>query len=138
VMFCLPRMVSLKHQDDFRSLFSKSQKVTCNHWLALYRSNHLDKSRLGIVIAKRRVRSAVKRNLIRRIVRESFRHYQAAIKGLDIVVLIRSDNSFPWLANNSTNNSSNSNSNSKAAMRSDIDNLWQQLIHSSTPRLNRQ
>lgn len=125
-MFSFPQMVRLRHQDDFRSVFSKSQKVTISHWLALYQSNHLDSARLGIVIAKRKIRSAVKRNLIRRIVRESFRHYQAAIKGFDIVVLIRSDNT------------SNNGGNSKAVMRSDIDKLWQQLIHSSTLSLNRQ
>lgn len=44
-------------------------------------------ARLGLAIAKRHVPLAVDRNRVRRIVRESFRHYQSVIKGIDIVVI---------------------------------------------------
>jgi ribonuclease P protein component len=37
----------------------------------------------------RRVRSAVARNRIRRLIRESFRREQARLAGLDIVVLVK-------------------------------------------------
>lgn len=44
-------------------------------------------ARLGVAVAKRHVPLAVDRNRVRRMIRESFRHYQAALKGHDIVVI---------------------------------------------------
>jgi ribonuclease P protein component len=44
-------------------------------------------SRLGIVVAKKKVRRAHERNRIKRIARESFRLNQQAIASLDIVVM---------------------------------------------------
>jgi ribonuclease P protein component len=55
----------------------------------LYRSSGHHHPRLGISAAARRVRGAVARNRIRRLVRESFRHVQARLGGLDVVVLVK-------------------------------------------------
>lgn len=46
-------------------------------------------ARLGFVLPKRRIRLAVARNRVKRIIRESFRHLSAELSGLDIVVLAR-------------------------------------------------
>lgn len=46
-------------------------------------------ARLGLVIAKKHVRFAVQRNRIKRQLRESFRHQQEPLMGLDIVALAR-------------------------------------------------
>lgn len=45
--------------------------------------------RLGLAIAKKHIRQAVDRNRIKRLIRESFRHNQVLLSGLDIVVLAR-------------------------------------------------
>jgi ribonuclease P protein component len=55
----------------------------------LYRSSGLDHPRLGMTTSAKRVRSAVRRNRIRRVVRESFRLAQARLAGLDVVVLVK-------------------------------------------------
>ena len=52
--------------------------------------NGREVARLGLAVPKRHIRRAVARNRIKRIVRESFRHHQALLCGLDIVVLARS------------------------------------------------
>ena len=44
-----------------------------------------------MAISKRAVKTAVERNRIKRIVRESFRHHQQQLAGLDIVVMCRED-----------------------------------------------
>jgi ribonuclease P protein component len=54
----------------------------------LYRPNSAATARLGVVIAKKHVRSAVNRNLVRRIVRESFRLIRAHLPKMDIVVRV--------------------------------------------------
>lgn len=48
--------------------------------------NEFSHARLGMAIAKRYVPLSVERNRVRRIIRESFRHYQADLKAVDIVV----------------------------------------------------
>lgn len=46
-------------------------------------------ARLGVIVAKRVMKRAVDRNRVRRLIRESFRHHQETLGGLDIVVLVR-------------------------------------------------
>ncbi|MBS1197572.1 MAG: ribonuclease protein component [Proteobacteria bacterium] len=43
-------------------------------------------ARLGLVIGKKQVKSAVRRNLIKRLARESFRKQRAGLEGYDIVL----------------------------------------------------
>ena len=52
-------------------------------------SNNRDNPRLGLVISRKAARTAVARNRIKRLVRESFRHAQQQFGGLDIVVIGR-------------------------------------------------
>ena len=53
----------------------------------LCRHNKTERARLGLAISKKHCRAATARNRIKRIVRESFRQHQAALAGLDIVVI---------------------------------------------------
>lgn len=55
----------------------------------LWRENGTSQARLGLALAKKNLRRAADRNLVKRIVRESFRHRQQALAGLDLVVLAR-------------------------------------------------
>lgn len=45
--------------------------------------------RLGLAVSKKNFKKAVDRNLIKRVIRESFRLHQASLKGFDIVVMSR-------------------------------------------------
>lgn len=59
----------------------------------LSRSNHLERSRLGIVVAKRHVKTAVQRNAIKRRIRETFRigttDCAAGGAGFDVIVIAK-------------------------------------------------
>ena len=102
---------------DFQFVFAKSRKITHLYLLALYRHNKRNDSRLGIIIGKRWVKSAVHRNLLKRIIRESFRHQKEGLKGLDIIVLMRSECTplcEPF---------------GKKKIRDDIDYIWQTLMN---------
>lgn len=84
------REYRLKSKQDFQAVFAKPHKSTHKYLLALTASNHLSHARLGMIIAKHHVRLAVTRNRLRRLIRESFRDHKEALKGLDIVILMRS------------------------------------------------
>jgi ribonuclease P protein component len=75
---------------DFQRVMDKPLlRATQNGFLLLACENELDVARIGFVLSKRRVRLAVARNRIKRIIRESFRQQQDLLRGLDIVVMAR-------------------------------------------------
>ena len=77
----------LSNPADFDRVFGESQRSVDDFFTVLYRSNGLAYSRLGLAIAKKRVRRAVARNRLKRIIRESFRGIKRQLKGLDIVIM---------------------------------------------------
>jgi ribonuclease P protein component len=59
--------------------------------VVLARINDLEQPRLGLAIAKKKIRRAVDRNKLKRLIRESFRTHQILLTGLDLIVLKRSE-----------------------------------------------
>lgn len=57
--------------------------------MVLARRNTLGFPRLGLAIARKQVRHAVRRNRIKRLIRESFRLHQQELSALDVVVIAR-------------------------------------------------
>ncbi len=108
----LPPQYKLLSKEEFQFVFAKANKVKRKHFLALHRPNQRPYARLGMVIAKQRLKRAVDRNLLRRIIRESFRAQKESLKGLDIIVLLRSECT-PL---------------GKKDLRDDVDNLWHGLL----------
>ncbi|MDH0032369.1 MULTISPECIES: ribonuclease P protein component [unclassified Acinetobacter] len=74
---------------DYKSVFDGALfKVHQPHFLFLAKLTEQPKSRLGIVIAKKKVRRAHERNRVKRLARESFRVHQAQFNAdIDIVVM---------------------------------------------------
>ena len=88
--FKYPRRLRLLTGRDFQYVFDNAQlKVPDQTILILARPNNLGHSRLGFVISKKNIRQAVKRNRVRRIIRESFRLHQHELPAVDIVILAR-------------------------------------------------
>lgn len=88
--FSYPRRLRLLTGRDFQSVFDDVQlKVPDQSLLILSRPNNLDQARIGFVISKKNVRLAVKRNRVRRIIRESFRLNQHNLPAVDIIILAR-------------------------------------------------
>lgn len=83
-----PTRARLLQSSDFDVVFKQNKfRVSTPGFLILTRKNDFTYSRLGMIINKRTIPTSVKRNLIKRIVREAFRHAQ--LGGLDTVVLAR-------------------------------------------------
>lgn len=76
----------LSKTDEFSSVFAFRRVIRGIHFDLLSRPNGQSSARLGMVIAKKYVRSAVNRNLVKRIVRESFRLGRSEMQQCDVVV----------------------------------------------------
>ena len=74
---------------EFKQVFALPCKISDKHLSLLCRQNDLPYARLGLAIAKKQIKTAVGRNRIKRMSRESFRQFQSQLAGLDIVVLAR-------------------------------------------------
>ncbi|GGY08905.1 ribonuclease P protein component [Paludibacterium paludis] len=75
--------------DEFSSVFSLRQARSNAFFQVYARPNGLDHARLGLVVGRKVSRRAVRRNYIKRSVREWFRLNRPELGGLDYVVRAR-------------------------------------------------
>lgn len=109
------------HQYD--AVFARPKRQSDRLFTILSRTSDKPYGRLGLAVSKRVDKKAVGRNRIKRLVRESFRHHQEQLKGLDLVVIARAG------AQQAENK----------ALRSSLARLWQLVVHHrQQPRPQRQ
>lgn len=81
------RAERLRRRDGFRACGRVRRRSGDGRFLVLAEPNDLSYARLGISVAKKKVRSAVARNRLKRLVRESFRTHKEGLAGLDVLVI---------------------------------------------------
>jgi len=75
---------------DYSRVFdSSNHKVSHRHYLILARQMPSGHSRLGLVVSKKNIRLATRRNRAKRVARETFRKSATSLDSLDIVFLVR-------------------------------------------------
>ena len=84
-----PRRARLTGRNAFAHVFAQPVKSSDRYFTVLARPNALDHPRLGLAISRKVAKSAVARNRLKRIARESFRHHRQQLAGLDCVVMGR-------------------------------------------------
>ena len=84
------RELRLLTPSQFQQVFSNPTRFGSSHFTLLITRNPDQNNRLGLAIAKKRVKHAVQRNRIKRLVRESFRLNQHQLPHIDIVVMVKS------------------------------------------------
>lgn len=80
------RQQRLLKTDEFSSVFSLRRIQTNAFFQVWIKPNETGAARLGLVVPKKIIRHAVGRNLIKRTVRELFRHQASTLGGLDLIV----------------------------------------------------
>jgi len=88
--FSFPPQRRLKKPAEYKKVFAKPVKSSDQYFTLLAIKNDLDHPRLGLAIAKKNIKKAVDRNVIKRTVRENFR-MQQHLGNMDIVVLARKE-----------------------------------------------
>jgi ribonuclease P protein component len=75
---------------QFQTVFTKPIRFGSSHITVLIIPNTDNNNRLGLAIAKKRVKLAVQRNRIKRQIRESFRLNQHKLPNIDMVIMVKS------------------------------------------------
>lgn len=107
----LPPRVRLRRAADFAALRTAPGRLDTRHFLIRYRASDAASARLGLAISRRVSKSAVQRNRIKRIARESFRRARENMPVLDVLVIARS------IATDAEN----------LVLRADLDRVWPRL-----------
>jgi ribonuclease P protein component len=107
-----PKTDRIVEKKDYARVFDQAGRIVANTLVLLYRGNSLAHCRLGLAISKKHVAKAVRRNRIRRLIREFFRLRKNQCSGLDIVFLSR-----PVLGQAE-----------EAAMLRNLEELWRKLM----------
>lgn len=85
-----PRTARLLKPADFKAVMDNAAfRSNLNQILLLAIPSTTEQSRIGFVIARKKVKRAVDRNRIKRVCRDHFRHHQTELPALDIVYLAR-------------------------------------------------
>jgi ribonuclease P protein component len=80
----------LRHKSEFDRVYRDARRFADSCFAIFARHTGAGVPRLGLAIAARIIGGAVRRNRIKRLVRESFRQHQHELPAVDIVVNARS------------------------------------------------
>lgn len=77
----------LRCETEFDAVFSDPLRSRDQYFLLLIRKNNKSHSRIGLIVSKKKIRRAVSRNRVKRIVRDSFRLHQHQLPAVDVIIL---------------------------------------------------
>lgn len=106
----LSRQYTLTKSGDFSYVFDSAKKVYGQYTTLLYRPSKQPQPRLGLIVSKKHTKTAIKRNLVRRIAKESFK--ASNVGQFDVIILSK-----PAIATVD-----------KKILRLAIDKQWQTMI----------
>lgn len=93
----MPAHRRIRKPAEFRAILGNRTSLT-GEFLKLYvKPNEADHGRIGLIVAKRIERKAVKRNRIKRLLKEAFRHHQWEVSGQDCIFQLRAPVTSPDL-----------------------------------------
>lgn len=79
----------LRDASAFDAVFKgNAYRISSNAFLFLAMRNDVDHGRMGMVIGKKNIKLASRRNRVKRVLREAFRHYFCD-ESIDLVVVAR-------------------------------------------------
>ena len=87
--FPFPKTNRLLNRKDFVNLNKSGKRYHTAHFTLIFKQNGLDDTRLGITVSKK-IGNAVKRNRVKRLIREFFRlHKKFFPQRYDIVIVAK-------------------------------------------------
>ncbi|MHB1676342.1 MAG: ribonuclease P protein component [Sulfuriferula sp.] len=88
IRYTFPRSCRLLKTDEFSSVFNFCRRKSGRYLSVYVKPNFSALARLGIVVGKKQLRTAVARNFAKRIIREEFRLQRVNLPAADYVVRV--------------------------------------------------
>jgi len=110
-----PRARRLRTPGEFKRVYASGRRFGTEFFSVNAQPNQLSCARLGMSIAVRTMGSAVARNRVRRMIRESFRLHQTIVPAVDVVIGVRAA----------------ARGAAAAQLRASLEQLWQKLRQGS-------
>jgi ribonuclease P protein component len=85
----LPPRARLRHKVDFDAAYARGRRMSNEFFAVTAMRNDAGAPRLGMAVAVKLAGSAVARNRLRRLIRESFRLHRPQLPAVDLVVSAR-------------------------------------------------
>ena len=82
------RAVSIRSRKEIEKIIQESKKYRTNNFLLSVRRNNSEEMRYAIVIPKKKIKKAVPRSRLRRLLREALFTHRLKLKGNDILCLV--------------------------------------------------
>jgi ribonuclease P protein component len=79
----------MRRPAEFRDVYANGSRIANEMFAVNVLANRTGSARLGLSIAARTIGGAVRRNRVRRLIRESFRVHRHQLPAVDIVVSAR-------------------------------------------------
>lgn len=86
-----PPKFKIKSSRDFRNIFSEGTKIHSANFILYAKPNSLGFPRLGVSVGKKTSSSSVRRNRMKRVLREVFRKNKPAFSSNDVVFVVKND-----------------------------------------------
>ena len=86
-----PAKFKIKTSRDFRNILAEGAKNHSKNFTLYVKPNSLGFPRLGVSVGKKASASSVRRNRMKRMLREAFRKNKPAFSSNDIVFVIKND-----------------------------------------------
>ena len=88
--FIFPATFRIKKRGEFQRIQRSGKKMYSKHFLIIVAPSDRSESRLGVTVSRKVSKRAVRRNLVKRRIREIFRLYRSRLReALDIVIIAR-------------------------------------------------
>jgi ribonuclease P protein component len=75
--------------DEISSVFNFRHRINAEYLSFFVRGNQQQVARMAVIVSKKILRSAVKRNYCKRVIRELFRSRQEKLSGVDVVIQVK-------------------------------------------------
>ncbi len=85
-----PKRCRLTTEGQFKKVFGARKKITSEITNIYFCDNNTSHSRLGVIVPKKNIKKASRRNYLKRIIRENFRLKRTGLEGKDILIIVNS------------------------------------------------
>lgn len=85
--FTFPQTLRLRTEEQIKHVLKRGRRITSAEFALLFCINEVLHPRLCVIVSKKNLRQAPRRNAFKRVMREFFRTHQHELGAIDVIIL---------------------------------------------------